>query len=346
MRSPFFVIFVQYDNQILYPVSIPFYIHICWIGSWFDAIDFSNPQWITLSIVSLIHTLYNYKRLIKINFGWIPLLLLVFNLFIFLSGISAQNVPEFFIESSKILILTVVFFNSYIAFSKDKLSIRVLFILIAAMLLVEVFSVLKTFRSNYYATIVEKVGRSAVYKGIAGNINIAACSMVFTSIGILYLINFSKNKLFKILGVIVLILTFFAISLTGSRGALLSIYTVIFLYFTMNLYQYIKTKNISHVVSTLFYVIPFSISFIITELVFDTLRTSYRTAQIFQRGSSSRLQYWVDAITATIDYPLFGVGYGNWKIFSMFYNKNFMRDYVVPYHAHNDFLQIFAEIEF
>ena len=28
----------------------------------------------------------------------------------------------------------------------------------------------------------------------------------------------------------------------------------------------------------------------------------------------------------------------------MYYNKDFMRDYVVPYHAHNDFLQYFAEI--
>ena len=28
----------------------------------------------------------------------------------------------------------------------------------------------------------------------------------------------------------------------------------------------------------------------------------------------------------------------------MFYNKEVLRDYVVPYHAHNDFLQIFAQI--
>jgi len=310
----------------------------------FGAIDFANTQWLSLSLISFFHSLYNYKRLININFGWIPLLLLLFNVFIFLSGISAKNFPEFFIESSKVLILTVVFFNCYIAFSKDKFLIRALFFLVAAMLLIEVFSVLKIFRANYYASIVEKVGRSAVYRGIAGNINIAAYSMVFKSIAVLYFINNTKKNIFKVLGVLFLIPTFFAISLTGSRGALLSIYVVIFLYFMINLYQYNKTKNIRHILSTFFYVIPFSISFIITELVFDTLRTSYRTAQIFQRGSASRLQYWIDAINATMDHPFFGVGFGNWKIFSMYYNKDYMRDYVVPYHAHNDFLQIFAEI--
>ena len=42
--------------------------------------------------------------------------------------------------------------------------------------------------------------------------------------------------------------------------------------------------------------------------------------------------------------PLFGIGVGNWKIVSIKYSKDIIKEYRVPYFAHNDFLQITAEI--
>ena len=71
---------------------------------------------------------------------------------------------------------------------------------------------------------------------------------------------------------------------------------------------------------------------------------SYRTTQIIERGSNSRLAYWSDAIQGILDYPLFGVGIGNWKLFSVAYGKRYIDAYIVPHHAHNDFLQMAAEI--
>jgi len=41
--------------------------------------------------------------------------------------------------------------------------------------------------------------------------------------------------------------------------------------------------------------------------------------------------------------PLIGVGLGNWKIKSIEYDRLNMSSYVVPYHVHNDFLQIGTE---
>ena len=38
-----------------------------------------------------------------------------------------------------------------------------------------------------------------------------------------------------------------------------------------------------------------------------------------------------------------GVGLGNWKFKSIEYDKN-MSGYVVPYHAHSDFIQLGAEL--
>ena len=223
----------------------------------------TNPQWVILGLASLLHTLFNYKKLNAMNFGVLPILVVAFNIWMFLSGINAQNFPEFIIESSKMVILSAVFFNTYLDFGTKKSLINLFFILLGSMLIIEVYSILSTFRSNYYASIVEKVGRLAIYKGIAGNINIAAFSIVFKSIGLLYLINIIKSKFLKLTGILILIGAFFAVALTGSRGALLSIYIVILSYFFFNLYKFYKTRKRSDILRTLYYVIPFTISFII-----------------------------------------------------------------------------------
>jgi len=42
--------------------------------------------------------------------------------------------------------------------------------------------------------------------------------------------------------------------------------------------------------------------------------------------------------------PIFGVGLGNWKLKSIDYDSNDIKGYVVPYHAHSDFIQLGAEL--
>ena len=56
-----------------------------------------------------------------------------------------------------------------------------------------------------------------------------------------------------------------------------------------------------------------------------------------------RITYYKNAFQAMLDQPLTGYGIENWKIVSIKYAKDLMQYYQVPYHAHNDFLQIGAE---
>ena len=44
-----------------------------------------------------------------------------------------------------------------------------------------------------------------------------------------------------------------------------------------------------------------------------------------------------------LDNPILGIGVGNWEIESVKYDRKEMDDYIVPYHAHNDYLEILAE---
>ena len=59
---------------------------------------------------------------------------------------------------------------------------------------------------------------------------------------------------------------------------------------------------------------------------------------------NERLGYYSDAVKSIMQYPVFGIGIGNWKIKSIEFSRNSIPGYVVPYHVHNDFLQISAEI--
>jgi O-antigen ligase len=66
--------------------------------------------------------------------------------------------------------------------------------------------------------------------------------------------------------------------------------------------------------------------------------------EVSYEGSSGRFELWSNAIDYIGLHPLLGCGIGNWKIQSLPYWKERLTGYIVPYHAHNDFLEITAEL--
>ena len=59
---------------------------------------------------------------------------------------------------------------------------------------------------------------------------------------------------------------------------------------------------------------------------------------------NQRLRYYEDVLNHFKSNPVFGVGIGNWKLSSIFYDKEDITGYIVPYHAHSDFIQLGAEL--
>ena len=59
---------------------------------------------------------------------------------------------------------------------------------------------------------------------------------------------------------------------------------------------------------------------------------------------NSRLRLWKNAIDYSIHHPLIGCGYGNWKLASIPYEIFHTTELFVPYHAHNDFFEMFADL--
>lgn len=324
-------------------IFILIYLSIGLVGP-FQAFDKVIPQYYLLSIITITHTLYNYK---KENFSlFTPVFSILLFLLFFIGLLSVSwsyNIPENLIHSSKFFLLFAIFFNTYHTLKDNNKLIKFSFIIIAFMSIIESSAIFLQFLDNYQLAIIEKIGRSELYKGFAGNINIAAFSVLFKSVFLLYFLHKSKSKIVKILIILILTFCFFAVSLTGSRGALLAQYIIIFIYCFHNFIEFFRSKSIKHIFKGLNIIFPFAAVLYLTELLFNTLRVSFRTLEIINRGSPSRVRYWQDALQGFFDHP-FGVGFGNWKIESIFYNREYISNYIIPYHAHNDYLEIIAEL--
>ena len=59
---------------------------------------------------------------------------------------------------------------------------------------------------------------------------------------------------------------------------------------------------------------------------------------------TQRVNFYSQAAKFILKNPIFGTGLGNWKIKSIDTNKENIIGYMVPYHVHNDYLEIATEI--
>ena len=79
-----------------------------------------------------------------------------------------------------------------------------------------------------------------------------------------------------------------------------------------------------------------------------SLQTAQRLSSItFTNDSSSqRFFLWQNAISYISENFFIGCGIGNWKVESAAYWGSLGTSYLVPYHAHNDFLEFTTELGF
>ena len=303
----------------------------------FNAVDKIGPQWLYLSIVVFL----GFLTLNKVNLNEIKnKTLLFYTSFIFISLISifiASNKVESLVYISRIILIYLCFLYFLLTVHKIKQS----FILNSLFILYTIEGMSIFFQFIELFNFGESFGRNSSLIGVSANINIAGFSLaLLTPFAILFMTK--KKGLSKYISLLIICISSFSILLTGSRGATLSLSLVIISYL---IHTFIFNNSIKEKVKiSIFILIPFCVSVLFSEILFDGLNYSNRIEQIITRGSSSRFQYYNDAINSFIEKPFLGVGIGNWKLNSIEFGKRHIEGYIVPYHAHNDFLQILAEI--
>jgi O-antigen ligase len=190
--------------------------------------------------------------------------------------------------------------------------------------------------------------RSMTYSGLSANINVTAFSLVFKLPILIYFIIEKDKILQRFLLSILLYILLTTIFVLGTRGAFIGIFSgIMFFIFYILLNKKYFRKNI-----LAYSLITFSIAIaIITNIISSN---NNKTADVIKRASTislstndgsvnQRLRYYKQGVEHFISNPIIGLGIGNWKLKSIEYDKNNIRGYTIPYHAHNDFVQIAAE---
>tara|TARA_B110000977_G_scaffold134864_1_gene171618 strand:+ start:571 stop:1839 length:1269 start_codon:yes stop_codon:yes gene_type:complete len=329
-----------------------------------EAIDKVVTQWLYLNVLNtiILATLFTLKIDIKKYFlNKSSLLFTLLFLWSLLSIFFTINKVESLVVLSQLFALTISFIILLICFSKIENAFKYFSTIISFYLIIELIRIYLPFsNSDFDLSLIFK--RSSYFLGFAANVNITAFSILYKIPFFIYTIfNLKKIKTAGLifLCLIVFSLVFFASgTLNSTRGAILtySLLSPVLLVLATILYFKLKQKRL--LIISLTYFLALVLSFPINSFVSDYLDQS--ESNLSNRVSSlvslvdeekevdtsinQRLAFYSQALKHISENPIFGTGIGNWKIKSIDTNKENIIGYQVPYHVHNDFLEIATEI--
>ena len=308
------------------------------------------PQFLFLSILNILsfaHLLRNNELLLSISYALKEKIIICYSLFIaicFVSIFFAANISESVIALSQYFTYLLSFIAVYsISKSIGKVFLQCFIFFSASALFIESSSIV--YNAIDSVLIDEQAFKrdNFMLRTFTGNINIAANSIV-SKIMVVYLILYTyKDKRIVYLSYVLLFIAFSALFILLTRSAFLSLGLLTLVMISFN-YKKFFTRSVPLVVVVL-------IGYFFVNTTFNTENPDEISSRINSIALNTeddsineRLGYYSDATKSIMQYPVFGIGIGNWKIKSIEYSRNSIVGYTVPYHVHNDFLQITAEI--
>jgi O-antigen ligase/Tfp pilus assembly protein PilF len=340
-----------------YKIIVFLYLSIA-IIPYFGAADKVDTQVLYLNILNIFNIIYLLKihknkfvSEIKSSLTNIPVILMgIFFVWSFITIIVAANKVESLISLSELFTIWVALVFLVYHFSKIDIQNRSKFILtvIISLSTIELISVY----IPYLYDIIEygrPRSRSLAYRGISGNLNIMAYSMLLKLPFLLYYSFINKfNKIY--LFTLITLITYAIISIFQTRSAILTLILLALIVFTLfvkfndsRIFESLK-KGFLKILFPLILGLGLSYAqsnLYLSQNVQERLET---LSNIEEDGSlQQRLRYYKAAYQSFLENPIFGIGVGNWEIESVKYDRSNMNDYTVPYHAHNDYLEILAE---
>lgn len=314
---------------------------------YFDTIDKIGSQWLYLSILNIIAILISYKNSKPLTFvRFKPFLLyFIFILFCSISLIYTKNILISIIDFSRIFITFLSIYNLVSLLNGSDFSIKKFSILISIILFFEImfslFPLIKFVYSNGFQDI-DFTSVPNALKGISGNKNVMSSNVAFKIPFIIYLIIISKTSL-KYLYSFLFTLSLIDLFLLSSRAAFISSFLVL-LFFTLYLVYNYKKINFRLILSLAIPLVTIiSLAFYTSSIDAISVKNRLNSINTSDTSTNHRLTLYENAIDYILENPIIGCGIGNWKVESLPYWKNLLSGYTIPYHAHNDFLEIGTE---
>ena len=182
--------------------------------------------------------------------------------------------------------------------------------------------------------------RTFYIRGFTGNINISAFSLAYKIPFLCYGFLIEKKLFIKIIISIFFIVSIIDIFHLGSRGAILALLTTIIIY---SIFIFRK-KSLVYIL--LLCAIGFGVSYLLlrkSENLNPIERTNSISFNTTDGSVDSRLRYYKEILTYLVENSFKPIGIGMYKLYSVDFEKEYITDYRVPYHSHNDFLEILIE---
>ena len=325
------------------------------------AIDKVAPQWLFLNLIGSVFLLtsfyFNKNDLLEIFKNKTFKVLGLFLIWISCSYFYAINPVESLVVSSQYFSWILLFILFYFSLKSIINPFNFISGIISLYLIIEIFLILNPILSSGMEGGIQY--RSNLYIGAAANINITAFSILYKIPFLVYFIQCSKLKssIKLLISLLVVSSSFFIINtLLLTRSAILITILISLLYIFVGIYLKLEKKIITRFSSIFIFsiLISYGLNTLVSNFYGSELSSSNRLqtiTNIFSSDStkkdgsiSQRLNFYSQAIEQIQENPIFGVGIGNWKIKSIDYDKNNIVGYRVPYHVHNDFLELATEI--
>jgi len=328
-----------------------------------ESIDKVSTQWLYLNLLNTVSLLiiilkrYSLKKHLFNRSTY-----LFFSLFIwsFFSLFFAINKSESIVVLAQIFAIVISFIILKICIGEIEKPLGYISNIISIFLIVELakiyfpFTELEIAKSKIFS-------RSPAFLGFAANVNITAFSTIYKIPFLIYSI--IQLKKFKHLNHIFAFIIFFLISfaagtLNSTRGAILVYSSLIPILLVIGIIVYIKSKNYRMFILASIYTTSILLSFSLNNYLTNSITSSNKSItnrisslnalidddKNIDQSLNQRLNFYSQSAKSIIKNPIFGVGIGNWKIKSIDTDKDNIEGYIVPYHVHNDYLEIGAEI--
>lgn len=340
--------------KLIAPVILIGYLCLGFVPN-LQAVDKIAPQWVGMTLLNILSlTVFIYfRKSLKAEISKIisPYLSLFYIGFILWGGLSyfyAINSTEVIVNITRQFNVLMMFLSMGVLLYNLKSKARFISWILFIILSIEVYAVLAE-----ALQMINTTGEitSGALKGVTANRNITAFSIAIKIPFVLYLVGVLRKIGLKFLLTAGVFLSLLCLSIIQSRASFIAIGIITLGYIAMQTILYFKqTKNISSLLSIFYIVIPLLLAIAVNQTFIankgaDALSRAATISLSTNDGSvNQRLRYYEDVLTHLTSNPFFGTGLGNWKLKSIDYDSKDIVGYVVPYHAHSDFIQLGAEL--
>ena len=319
-----------------------------------EAVDKIAPQWLCMSLLNAVCLLYiiyfrsNFSlgitQTITSGLSYTYIGFILWGAFSYFYAINSTEVLVNITRQLNVLIMFIVMGILIYNFKEKQILVSYL---ISIILIIEVYAVI-----NEAMQMINNTGfiDAGSLKGVTANRNITAFSIAIKIPFILFIIYKLSKPLFKIGLSTLLMLSILCLSMIQSRASFIALAFAFLSFLAMCIGLYLHDKNKKNIYQFLYFLIPFFVAISINQTFLsdkgaDALaRASTISAGTNDGSVNQRLRYYEDVLTHMSSNPIFGVGLGNWKLKSIDYDSKDIVGYIVPYHAHSDFIQLGAEL--